>query len=224
MSASLLSATKEASLSSPSRTVTLSGIAWHRLLASKALQGVMIAHCTHNYGFYVLLSWLPKYFMSLGVKLDDVGSFAMAPYITIFLVDNAWGLAIDTAISRGRLSRLSARKLSQSVAFIVPALLLAVLATGAVTSPVLANVLITFALGMNSVSHSGYWANLVDLAPRDAGVLCGISNTLATLPGVFGNLITGFMLELTGSWNMVFGLFVFLYLAGQVVSSMKSVE
>jgi hypothetical protein len=31
---------------------------------------------------------------------------------------------------------------------------------------------------------SGYLSNMLDLAPRHAGALMGISNTVATLPGV----------------------------------------
>ena len=47
-------------------------------------------------------------------------------------------------------------------------------------------------------SMSGYLSNLIDLAPRHAGALMGISNTVATLPGVFGNLLAGVLLEQTG--------------------------
>ena len=49
--------------------------------------------------------------------------------------------------------------------------------------PTLAVLLVSIALAANSASHSGYWANMIDLAPEHAGFVCGVSNTIATLPG-----------------------------------------
>lgn len=42
----------------------------------------------------------------------------------------------------------------------------------------------------------------------------GISNTCAALPGIFGNLITGAIMESTGSWTMVFAVVSSVYFAG----------
>ena len=39
--------------------------------------------------------------------------------------------------------------------------------------------------GVRPGKMSGYLSNMLDLAPRHAGALMGISNTVATLPGVF---------------------------------------
>ena len=35
----------------------------------------------------------------------------------------------------------------------------------------------------------------MDISPRHCGIVLGISNTLATLPGILCNVSTGFMLE-----------------------------
>ena len=61
----------------------------------------------------------------------------------------------------------------------------------------------------------GYWANIIDLSPRYAGVLIGISNTIATLPGVLANLSTGYILKQTGDdWTWVFGIAISIYALG----------
>jgi ACS family sodium-dependent inorganic phosphate cotransporter len=44
----------------------------------------------------------------------------------------------------------------------------------------------------------------MDVAPRYAGTLMGITNTAGTLPGIIGVYATGLILELTGSWVLVF--------------------
>jgi ACS family sodium-dependent inorganic phosphate cotransporter len=37
--------------------------------------------------------------------------------------------------------------------------------------------------------------NHLDIAPQHAGVLMGISNTVATLPGIISPLVTGFIVQ-----------------------------
>lgn len=63
-------------------------------------------------------------------------------------------------------------------------------------------------------SMSGYLSNMLDLAPRHTGALMGISNTVATLPGVFGNVLAGMLLESTGSYAWTFAIPVVLAIAG----------
>ena len=40
---------------------------------------------------------------------------------------------------------------------------------------------------------------MIDIAPQQAAQLYGISNTLATLAGIFGNLSTGWIWQVTGA-------------------------
>ena len=49
---------------------------------------------------------------------------------------------------------------------------------------------------------TGYWVNMIDVAPRR--VYHGRLNTFGTMPGIIGNLVTGAILQVTGSWNLVF--------------------
>jgi ACS family sodium-dependent inorganic phosphate cotransporter len=50
----------------------------------------------------------------------------------------------------------------------------------------------------------GFAVNHMDIAPRHAGTLMGITNTAGTLPGIVGVFVSGVILELTGSWALVF--------------------
>ena len=52
-------------------------------------------------------------------------------------------------------------------------------------------------IGGNSVNH-------MDIGPRHAGTLMGITNTAGTIPGIVGVYATGLILEFTGSWDLVF--------------------
>ena len=182
-------------------------------------------------------SWLPQYFPDvLSVELKDVGIFAVMPYIAGVVFDNVWAVLIDHLIARGTLSTLGARKFSQAVAFAAPSLCIGVLlGLGERVTPVLASALFSAALGVNMASHSGYWANLIDIAPTKAGFALGVSNTIGNVPGtvclknfawvglhvvspdlagIYGNILTGFVLASSGSWVAVFGIAIAHWVVG----------
>ncbi|MFK7916094.1 MAG: hypothetical protein AB8B93_19430, partial [Pseudomonadales bacterium] len=50
----------------------------------------------------------------------------------------------------------------------------------------------------------GFAVNHMDIAPNHAGKLMGITNTFATIPGIIGVAVSGYILETTGSWALVF--------------------
>ena len=50
----------------------------------------------------------------------------------------------------------------------------------------------------------GFAVNHMDIAPRHAGTLMGSTNTAGAIPGIIGVFVTGLILELTGSWVLVF--------------------
>jgi MFS transporter, ACS family, solute carrier family 17 (sodium-dependent inorganic phosphate cotransporter), other len=57
---------------------------------------------------------------------------------------------------------------------------------------------------------AGFAANHLDIAPRYAGILMGLSNTFAQLPGIVGVALTGFIVNMTHSFGGVFYLIAFI--------------
>ena len=47
---------------------------------------------------------------------------------------------------------------------------------------------------------------MLDVAPRHGAVLYGFSNTFATLPGIVGVYITGWLVSTTGGYESAFAL------------------
>lgn len=78
-------------------------------------------------------------------------------------------------------------------------------------------VMLSFGVMCTAGIHSGIWANIIDIGPRHAGYLLGLSNTFAAMPGVVGNVVTGFILQRTGSWSAVFGVTISVYVMGLIV-------
>ena len=188
------------------------------LLCNKGMIGIMAAHFAHNYGFYVLLSWIPKYMSDLDVKTEDIGFYASLPYLAMLLADTPFALVVDRAIAVWPHRRLAVRKVAQALAFVVPSIAMIILiSAGDGVSPGLATALLCVACTASTMSHSGYWPNLADLGgPRYAGLLCGVSNTVGTIPGIVGNVLTGHFLHQFG-WTGVFVACTIMYLFGALL-------
>lgn len=75
----------------------------------------------------------------------------------------------------------------------------------------LAVVLFSLALGITALNMSSYNVNHLDIAPRYAGVLMGITNTAGTIPGIVGPYVVGY---LTNNEVMYASDFVFSVLSG----------
>lgn len=54
------------------------------------------------------------------------------------------------------------------------------------TTTVTAVLFLTLGVGMGGLGLAGFAINHLDIAPKYAGVLMGITNTAATLPGIVG--------------------------------------
>ncbi len=187
---------------------------WQTLLSHRATWAIIIAHFSNNWGIYVILSWLPTYFVqAFGVDVAQLGFYTVMPWLTMFVMNNAVGWIADAMLNRGvPITRV--RKLMQTIGFVGPAVFL--LAVADVTSPLQASIFIACALGLAAFSLAGYGVNHLDIGPRYAGMLLGFSNTAGTIPGIVGVGITGWILDTTGSWQIVFGMAAGVYALGTV--------
>ena len=59
----------------------------------------------------------------------------------------------------------------------------------------LAVILFSLALGASNFNVSSYTVNHLDIAPRFAGVLMGITNAAGTIPGIVGPYVVGLLTD-----------------------------
>ncbi|CAG9464222.1 unnamed protein product [Pedinophyceae sp. YPF-701] len=191
-----------------------SSIPWRELLSKPAVWAIIISHFCHNWGTFILLTWMPTYYSQvLGLNLAQCGMLSVLPWATMALMANVGGAIADGLQSRGW-SITSVRRLMQTIGFLGPALFLSLLPT--VNSAWQAVVCMMGAQGLDAFSQSGLYSNHADIGPKYAGVLLGLSNTAGVLAGVLGTAAVGFILA-NGSWADVWRSAVFFYLAGTVV-------
>lgn len=73
-----------------------------------------------------------------------------------------------------------------------------------VHSATMALTLVCAATGCLCIGMAGFAPNWLDIAPRHSAVLVGISNTIATIPGIAGVAITGWLIDTTGTYSSAF--------------------
>ncbi len=163
----------------------------------------------------MLLAWLPSYFKStFGVTLANAGMLSAAPWLVAFVMANVAGHLADRMLRAGR-SATFVRKLMQTIGIGVGGIFL--LQLPGATSITAALVLMCCVTGSHAFCLAGFGPNCFDIAPRYADVIWGISNTFATLPGIFGVFVTGWLVDRTGSFAAPFFVTAGISLLGALV-------
>ncbi|XP_029362713.1 solute carrier family 17 member 9-like isoform X2 [Echeneis naucrates] len=192
-----------------------SSMDWLRLFKKAPVCAMVFAHMCVCSTSYTLLSWLPTYFeesfphstvwvYNVVPWLTAIPSALVGGYIADFLINHGYGIA-------------SVRKIMQFFAMGVSSLFLILLSGGAFTSFTSAVVFISFSLGVSTFTSSGVSVNVQDLAPSCAGALYGFMNTLGAFMGLVLVSLSGYLIEVTMSWNSVFSLITIVNTTGLVI-------
>ena len=184
---------------------------WRRIATNVPFLALIFTHCAFNWTGYLVASWLDKFFVTTyNVKYDELGVLSVLPYLMMLVVGLLGGPLADALERRRCLGATSVRKLFNTCGMGGQAILLLVLAAivpatkagggGAQDhhGAVAAALVLAFSSGISALCTSGgYWVNFVDLSPRHAQLLLGISNSVASIPGLVGQLLTGQILAST---------------------------
>ncbi|CAG5122798.1 unnamed protein product [Candidula unifasciata] len=190
---------------------------WKKIFTSSAVWGLAVAHFSSNWGFYTLLTCLPTYMKNI-LKFDmtENGILSAIPYAACWAVQNISGFTADYLRSHGYLSTGNTRKLFNTLGTVIPALML--VTVGFVgCDHVLAMVFLTLSVGFVGCTMAGYNVNHLDIAPKFAGILCGITNGLATIPGFVGPAVVGYLTnnnETRHQWQIIFYITGVIYFIG----------
>ena len=140
---------------------------WRVCFKKRAFIAVFIAHTCVNYGWYVLLGWLPKYCQKV-LKTD----LYMKPYVlTIPYVCAVCGIYVSGVLSDYLIRRWGkrsvVRKLMNSIGLLLPAVCLVILS--GVHDTTHAITVLSIGLFFCRFAQSGYWVNIIDLSPKYLG-------------------------------------------------------
>jgi sugar phosphate permease len=188
---------------------------WSKLIFNSKTAAICISQTCFGFGWYVFLSWLPR-FLQDGLELDlsSKSFIAALPYCVGFIGLLLAGSLSDYIVSRELFSLLNSRKIFNTVGSVGPAICLFLLPM--TQDQYLALVLLCVLMFLARFSVCGHSINIIDVAPQHAGQLLGFCNTVSTLSGIAANILTGKILERTGSWQLVFWIPAILNIIGAI--------
>ena len=134
----------------------------------------------------------------------------------MFLMTNIAAWIADAQIKSG-VSVTFVRKQQQTIGLLGAAIFLYLVGGLQAGQSTLAIIYMCCSLGSLSFVFSGFGTNHLDVAPRYAGVLLGITNTAGTLPGIMGVFVTGYLVEQSGSFDIAFTLASAIFVFGALV-------
>lgn len=164
-------------------------IPWRSIVTSVPLLAIVVAHFSYNWTFYTLLTLLPTYMKNvLGFSIQQNGMLSALPYVGCAILAVLSGQFADYLRETRNCATVKVRKAFSLVGMIGPAIFL-VAAGYTGCNYTLAVTFLTISSSLGGVSASGFNINHLDIAPSYAGILLGITNTFATIPGMVGPVI-----------------------------------
>ena len=188
---------------------------WRTFARLPAFWALLVNHFCANMQLYIALAWLPSYFRNVqGLSISGAGLYSAAPWLVMFIMINVSGVMADKLMQRG-MPTTTVRKIMQCIGLAGASIFLMMMPFATTANE--AVFLLCMILGTASFTVPGYGTNHLDIAPRHAGVLVGITNTIGTIPGVVGVAFTGWLIDTTGSYNSVFLMIAGVNLVGAVI-------
>lgn len=192
---------------------------WRSIFTSMPVWAICVAHCCYNWSFYMMLTSLPLYMKTiLQFDISQNSQLSAIPYVFLWLLMSISGILADYLRSNGYLTTTVTRKIMNTSGMVIPAVLMVTIKyvncsqSGALT-------LVILAVAFSAFSQAGYNVNHLDIAPNFAGILMGISNTIATIPGFLAPYVVGVLTDtenVRAGWQSVFYISASINLFGAI--------
>ncbi len=166
---------------------------------SPTIYGILIGTVAYNYFNYFNLTWLPAYFVERwNLPLSSMGSYTAFSFLGMATMAITGGAVADAFIRRGA-DAVRVRK-----AFTIGGLLIASTEiVGSFTES--RDIALTFAfisMAGLGLTTANYWALTQTLMPGAAiGRISGIQNLASNLAGIAAPILTGWLVQRTGSYT-----------------------
>lgn len=173
------------------------------LLRQRKTWGLALGYASYTYAYYVLLTWLPGYLEhQFGVNLLKGGFYTMIPWLVAVIAQFVVaGVLMDRWVARtGQVTKV--RRI-----VLVVSMLASLAVTGAAYSQSIAVAIVFLSVGAAGLAVSvPAGASIVSLiAPAGyTGTLGGVVNFIANLIGIAAPIVTGAVVDRTGSFAGAF--------------------
>nr|NP_001122357.1 vesicular glutamate transporter [Ciona intestinalis]BAF81885.1 vesicular glutamate transporter [Ciona intestinalis] len=193
------------------------GTPWKKFLTSLPVWAIIVANFCRSWTFYLLIISQPAYFEQvLKYDISQLGFLAAVPHLVMTIIVPFGGVLADFLRKKEILSTTNVRKVMNCGGFGMEALFLLILACShGHTASV---VCLVFAVGFSGFAISGFNVNHLDIAPRYASILMGLSNGAGTLSGMICPLLVSYITrtKTEEDWKVVFVIASCIHFSGVI--------
>ncbi|EDO48783.1 predicted protein [Nematostella vectensis] len=183
-------------------TIGSVSVPWINILTSLPVWAIVAANFALDWAFYILLISIPKYLVEVQqTEIHTMGFLAAAPFLVKGVFTPVSGLTAD--LMRKKMQTKTVRRVFYAVGTLLTGVLIVAAGYAHVVAVV---VFVALAGASTSISYAGYTVNMLDIAPRCAGVIMGICNTVGTTAGFISPMLVGFLTQhkSAAEWRIVF--------------------
>lgn len=184
---------------------TFASTPWLAFATSMPVWAIVVANIARSWTFYLLIISQPTYFKEVfHYDIAKSGTVSALPHLVMTIVVPFGGQLADHLRKNNILSTTTVRKLFNCGGFGLEAVFLLVVAFTRNTAVAISA--LTLAVGFSGFAISGFNVNHLDIAPRYASILMGISNGFGTLSGMICPIVVEeFTKKSTAEeWQLVF--------------------
>lgn len=162
---------------------------WARVFTCLPVWAIIVANFARSWTFYLLLITQPKYFSEVFKMNLSEGTFLAAlPHLVMTIIVPFGGQLADYLRRKEIMSTTNVRKLFNCGGFGGEALFLIMVAYSRTRGTAIFALIL--AVGCSGFAISGFNVNHLDIAPRYASILMGISNGVGTFSGMICPIVT----------------------------------
>ncbi|MGH8416135.1 MAG: MFS transporter [Pseudomonas sp.] len=186
---------------------------WGRLF--KRMGPVTIVYFCYGWTLWLLLSWVPMYFMNMGLDLKNTAIFSSTVFFGGVVGDTLGGIVSDRIYKRtGDLnkarSRMVAICLSLTLVALVPLMF---------THDMYVSLgCLAVAFFFSEMTIGPMWAIPMDIAPDHCGTASGMMNTGSAMAAIVSPVAAGLLIDKFGNWQLPFLVSIVLLAIGVVLS------
>ncbi|XP_067655531.1 vesicular glutamate transporter 2-like [Haliotis asinina] len=195
---------------------------WLKFFTSMPVYAIMVANFCRSWTFYLLIISQPTYFLKVfGFEIDKSGTLSALPHLVMAIIVPIGGQLADF-LRRRILTTTVVRKIFNCGGFGMEAVFL--LGVGFTRDTATSIVCLTLAVGFSGFAISGFNVNHLDIAPRYASILMGLSNSVGTLSGMLCPIVVQYITkgqdkspaEAAQEWQTVFLIASIIHFCGVV--------
>ena len=186
-----------------------------RLLTNRLVLATLVSYFCYSYFTFFCMTWMPAYLVEQrGLSLEDMGFYAFFSFAGIAIVALAAGWAADEIIRRGG-PAVAVRKAFIVAGFAIAGTILLGARTDDLGWALFWNVVSLSGLGLATANNLALCSIMLIPGPM-VGRVKGVQNTAVAVAGIVAPLMTGWLLDLTGSYVAPMTLIVVLLVVGAI--------